>query len=448
MTREQLEEKRIEAARKMQDMCVYADDDKDKKNPLRFKDDYNKEEFSKLHEAHADYQEKLLALDEFDANKIPQVDTVPEVKVEADRRNISTDEMSAIMEAKKEAVGIWVKGDTMTPEQKEMLSAGMSISHGGNQRGAMEANISRTSDSGVLVDDILLSTFITRKRYIGSMFMYCDIENVTTGNQRKAPVIDLTTEIGNVYTPAGSEGFLAKRDPNYSQILVDTDVFTSDRIVLDWDAEQDSPLPLLASAMNTMDVRMRRCGMQTSYQGSAGIAGSLSANNKGVVEGVTMEQTGESGETDNVSWSTIWKAIGKLDPDYQMNAGIFMNHVTFNNIAGWTVSTTDDRPLFTPMVTDRVEGQNVPGAVGYLRGYPVFLIQAMPNMAANAEAILIGDPSTFKVYQSQGYTVYRVGSADLTSASQRADSLLGYQRWGHRNLQPADAWVKVKQAAS
>ena len=448
MTREQLEEKRIEAARKMQDMCVYADDDKDKKNPLRFKEVYDKDEFKKLHEAHADFQSKLIALDEFDANKIPQVDRVPEVKTEADRRNISLDEMSATVEAKKEAIGAWVEGQNLSLEQAHMLTAasGINIDHGGNEKGAMEANISRTSDSGVLVDDVMLSSFITRKRFIGSLFMYCDIENVTTGNQRKAPTIDLRTTIGNVYGQPASEGNLPQSDPGFGSILVDTNVFTSLRIVLDWDAEADSPLPLLAGALNTMDVRLRRCGMQTSYQGSAGISGTLSPQNKGVLEDITTEHDAATGENDNISWTTIWGAIGKLDPAYQMNAGIFMNHTTFNHIAGWTVSTSDDRPLFSPMVTDRIEGQNAPGAVGYLRGYPVYLIQAMPNLAAQANAIIIGDPSTFKIYQSQGYTVYRVGSADLTSASQRADSLLGYQRWGHRNLEP-DAWVKVKQAA-
>ena len=434
MTREQLEEKRVEAARKLQDMCVYADDDKHKKNPLRFKDDYNKEEFDKLHAAHADYQGKIIALDEFDAQKIPTVDAVPEVRVEADKRNISVDEMSAIVEAKKVALGKFAYGEALTPDEVKMMREGV------------QANVSRGSDGGVLVDDVLESSLITKRKRIVGMFQYADVRNVTSGNQIKVSNEDLQSTIGNVYGQPASEGNLPTDDPDYGQTLVDTDVFSSLRVPLDWDAEVDSPINLVGSITNTIRTRLDRTGMQTSYNGSAGIAGNLKANNKGLFEDITVEHDAASGENDNISWTTIWGAIGKIDPEYQMSAGIFMNHATFNHVAGWTVSTTDDRPLFTPMVTNGIEGGQDPNAVGYIRNFPVYLNQAMPGLAAQANAIVIGDPMTYRIYQSQGFTLYRIGSTDLTVVSQRADSFLGYQRWGHRLLLP-EAWVKIKQAA-
>ena len=323
MTKEELLRTRNEVVVQMRGMFEWSETNPDE--AVGIKDSYDEEKYKALNEQKEKHEAKLEAIDKVEA-KLPAIDKESNVVKMADRLNISTDHAANITLQNRLVMENILTNKPVDAAAREAV-AGFPSGYlsGLSENIQFQNNISR-ADNGVLFTDELSPEIVVKDAYVSSIADVCRRIPRSTGDQLKIDTVDLADDQGDVFAKPAGEGKYELQEPSFGQTIIDFDWFTSKRINLDWATMQDSPTPVRDTIIMAVRNRLRRTLMNTSTNGSAGIPGTLTANNKGFTEDVSLTQAAPTGSTTTISWEIIRAAIGMLDPLYAENAMVFMNN--------------------------------------------------------------------------------------------------------------------------
>ena len=461
MTLEELRKSRDESAAKVQ--AMFKRDDHQRLEPT---ETFDADERAK-HLAHIDdCDAKIEALVSEEARRA-DVDKNPAVKEYADKHNVSVDEASGVALRKKQALAGYVLGGAMMAKDRALLNgvgeyAARNVVNlkdpniGSWLPEDIRAEINRSSDGGVLVDDMLEGGMVVRLALIASIYDVASKFNVPTGNSIKVNTSNLAGEVGQFFSKpgkvVGNKNALdayAADNPTAAQVQIDFDLLTSGILDADWEVMADSANDIVGWLRQTAQFRIDQATAFATTDGDAGVVGNASANNHGFTEDVTNEITLPNGVsaadggplTTLIRWEDFETARAAIDPLYHMNLRVFMNYNTLSSLK--KLKDNEGRPLFVPSIS-----ADIGGRWGTILGMPIHLVQRLPNMTAGSNSIYVGDPSYYRVYEASGYTLFRVGATDVGNVSNRQDTFIAFKRYGGHLVDAGGAFVKIKQAAS
>jgi HK97 family phage major capsid protein len=172
-------------------------------------------------------------------------------------------------------------------------------------------------------------------------------------------------------------------------------------------------------------------------EASAYISGTGSGQPRGILtdvdgtDGVASVASGTSAAistaADAHSGRRLLDLRANVPPQYWSEASWLMNATTEEAVDN--LVDTAKRPLLL------LEGANLPpGAVGTIKGRPVFVDQFMADVAANSYSVLFGDFSGYLIAERAGLTVEVVN--DATTARQNLRILLARRRVGGTLSEP------------
>jgi len=225
----------------------------------------------------------------------------------------------------------------------------------------------------------------------GDIFNLVNVVNTETGAPLKYATSNDAASVMYEETEGTADSNSAE-DPVLSGALISSIGLSCPAILVSWAELQDSAFSIDGFVKNILGERYYRSLSSMIVNGStSGTVGSILA-------GVANASPVTSAANTTVTYTDIASLYGSLDPAYEQNASFAMNSTTRATLLGEV--DTLGRPLF---LNSPVAGA---GAFETLLGRPVKIIQALPNISANAYPILYGD---FK----KGYT-FRVVNPGLS----------------------------------
>jgi HK97 family phage major capsid protein len=198
-----------------------------------------------------------------------------------------------------------------------------------------------------------------------------------SGNPQKYATSNDTSSI--LYEEVeGTADANATQDPVLSGALVTSSLLSCPVILVGWAELQDSAFDITTFVKDILAKRYFRS------LSAMCVNGSTSGNVASILTGVAVAGTNiTSAVSATVSYVDIAALFGALDPAYIPNSTFVMNATTRGNLLGQV--NTLGNPIFTPSASVTAD------PFGSLLGRPVKLVQALPNIAAGAYPILLGD---------------------------------------------------------
>lgn len=282
---------------------------------------------------------------------------------------------------------------------------------GAEQRGLMEKyevrdqSVGTTTAGGYTVPQGFLEKLTDALKLYGGMLEASNVIDTESGALLPWPTADDTGNVGAIL----SENVAATtQDITFGQKSLSAFMYTSKIIKVSLQLLNDSAFDLNAWLPDKFAQRIGRAINAHFTNGTGG--GTQPA---GLVPGLTVGRTGAVGSTVSLG-STAAVAIAELielehsvDPAYRANAAYMLADSSVKVMR--KIVDTTGRPLWEQSLQR--------GVPSNFDGYPVYINQDMPVMAANAKSIAFGD---FK----QAYVIRRVqGVSTLRLAERYADAL-------------------------
>jgi HK97 family phage major capsid protein len=278
-------------------------------------------------------------------------------------------------------------------------------------------------------------------KYYGGLLEAADYIDTDTGQLMPYPTMNDTANSGeNIAESAtvmGATGGATEQDPSFGVFNFSGYMFDSGIVKLPMQLIQDSAFDIETWLTDALRVRM---GRRLNAQATNG-AGAGSSQLTGIATAAPVGSTAASATA--IAYNDLLNAEHAVDPAYRRNGtvGWMFNDQTFRAIKA--LVDGNGRPLFLAGGVTQGISERAPDT---LMGYPIFINQDLPNIAASASPMLFGN--------FQKYKIRRVGSAQMVRFNELfmvnlQVGFLIYQRFDG-NLIDAGTHpvVKVQMAAS
>lgn len=221
-----------------------------------------------------------------------------------------------------------------------------------------------------------------------------------TGNPLPWPTVNDTANMGQII---GVNTQVSEQDFAFSQVTFNAYIFSSNSVLIPLALIEDSYFDLDAFTARNLGIRLGRIVNHSMTVGTGGGTQPTGLVPAVVAAGNTI--VGAVGETTSVSYTDLVDLLHAVDPAYRSNpSSKFMFHDSTLK-ALRLLKDTAGRPLWQPGLTAGF-GQGFPETI---LDRPYVINNDMAVMAADANSILYGDLSKYKVRRvATGTTVMRL----------------------------------------
>lgn len=270
------------------------------------------------------------------------------------------------------------KGLTAKPEQNKALHMYLSKRELTPADIAVIQNAMSTAvgaEGGFTVQTEVARVVTEYLKAFGGMREVAEVISVQQGNPMNMPESDGTLEEGeivgeNVQASVGEITF-----SNVSHVMYK---FSSKSLALPWELIQDSGIDIVAFVLARLSTRIARVTNRMFTTGTG------TAQPFGVVNRASAGLVGAAGSATSVTYDQLVDLQHSLDPAYRNSAVFMFSDNTLRSVR--KIKDGQQRPIFVPGYETGVPG----GAPDQLLGKRIVINQHMPDMAANAKAILFG----------------------------------------------------------
>lgn len=259
----------------------------------------------------------------------------------------------------------------------------------------------------------------TRKKIIEAISTFSPVERwaevieTTTGEDLKLPKNDDT---GNEGAILQENVQITEQDMVFSEVTMGAFMYTSKLVRVSFQLLQDNVVDLESYLARKLGERVAR------VQARHFTVGTGSNQPDGFQPDATVGVTGATGQTDSVTYDDLVDLVSSIDEGYlDDSAAWHMNRNTLATIR--KIKDSAGRPLVQPDLRT--------GAPNSLLGFPIQVNPFIPDMAANAKAIIFGS-------LRQGYAIRRVRNLSLLHFKER---YLDYLQHGFAVYNRADGQV-------
>jgi HK97 family phage major capsid protein len=255
------------------------------------------------------------------------------------------------------------------------------------------------SQGGYLVPQGFEGQLVEAMKWFGGIAGTVSTIQTGTGNVLPWPTVNDTSNVGEII---GQNTAVSSQDIAFGQVLFNAYIFSSKLVKIPLALLQDSYFDLNAFTARQLGTRIGRI-LNTKLTVGAG-SGSNEPNGivtAAVAAGLTY--TVPTGGTTSVAYDDLVNLEHTVDPSYR-DAGKYMFHDSTLK-ALKKLKDTANRPLWQPALTASFGN----GAQPTILDHPYVINNDMAVMAANADSILFGDMSAYKVREVAGdVTVLRL----------------------------------------
>ena len=405
-----------------------------------------------------------------------------QAKLDADRRNISVDAAMGDRERQFRDHGLYVMHGRaalphMSKNGQDRYSKPFSLRRVTGDRNAIEegpngtivalgeadADFPTATDTapGAATDGVAIATLVgqdlfTRMKSASGPRSFATVTPALTGQPRVEPTMNDTAATGEFLNPTDSA---SDEDMQVGGRAMVFQVGSSKVTPFNWDWMQDTSIVRMVEKINALHaIRLNR------LFGAAMTKKSGKAKNNGYDDdmpiGVTLGNGG--GRATGVDIEGLRALVASVDPAYRIGpspmgddvtgrsgqgagmmegrAGFSCNDDTYLKIA--TLKDTQNRPL----LLDYDRGYAAGGMPTFL-GYPFWMNQFLPKMAANARSIAFGQHSNFQIYDVV-QMVETLRFVDSVYAKKRQTGLVTMIRCGWRLADDGDSIKVLVNAAN
>ena len=317
--------------------------------------------------------------------------------------------------APKNVFNKWVRGgwDGMSREEIQTVRNTMSTTTG--------------SEGGFTVPITVATTVADALKMYGGMRAVADIIRTSAGNDISYPTSNGTAEVGELIAQNVTA---TAADPVFGALTLSTYKFSSKIVAAPFELLQDTAVDMEAFIRQRIVDRLGRITNQFFTTGTG------TAQPNGIVTAASSGKVGLTGQTLTVIYDDLIDLIHSVDPAYRIAAGKvgFMMADSSVKVVR-KIKDTAGRPIWTPSY----DGGATPGLPDSLVGYPIFINQDMPVMAANAKSILFGNYSYYKIRDVLDLTLFRFTDSAYTKLGQ-----VGFLAWMRAGGQFVDVGGGVK----
>lgn len=284
----------------------------------------------------------------------------------------------------------------MDAEQRTLLG-----SYQGKQVGSVKAaQTLTTTGGGYTVPTGFSNQLEEAMKWFGGILGQVGEFTSETGAPLPWPTVNDTSNMGRIL---GVNTQVTETDLVFGQVTFNSYIFTSDSVLVPLALVEDSYFDLDAFIARALGTRLGRILNNKLTVGTGGGAQPLGIVPAAVAAANTV--VGVVGETTSVIYNDLVNLLHAVDPAYRSNpSSKFMFHDTTLK-ALRLLKDTAGRPLWQPGLTAGF-GQGFPETI---LDRPYVINSDMPVMAANADSILYGDLSKYKVRRvASGTTVLRL----------------------------------------
>ncbi len=213
------------------------------------------------------------------------------------------------------------------------------------------------------------------------------VVQTSTGADLPIPTANDTTNKG-VLLAENTQ--VTEQDPSFGQVVLSAYMYTSRLIRVSVQLLQDASFDIEAWLRERFAERLARITNEHFTTGTG-------VNQpQGVVTGATLGVTAASATS--VAYAELVDLVHSVDPAYRRNARFMFHDSTLRALKKLT--DTEGRPLWVPGVAVREPDT--------ILGHQFVINQDMPQIAANAKAILFGDFSKYYIRDVQNMVVLRL----------------------------------------
>lgn len=223
-----------------------------------------------------------------------------------------------------------------------------------------------------------------------------DVANVITTETGAALPWPTNDDTGNVGAILSENTQVTEQDVTLGQRSLGSYTYTSKLIRVSYQLLQDSAFNLENWLTGKLGQRLGRIH-NTHFTTGTG-----TAQPEGVQTNATTGVTGATGQTTSVTYADLIDLEHSVNQAYRGNGRFMFNDNTLASLR--KIVDADGRPLWQPSV--------VAGVASTINGKPYTVNDDMPDMAANAKAILFGD---FR----EGYVIRRVRGMQVLRLQER-----------------------------
>lgn len=273
--------------------------------------------------------------------------------------------------------------------------------------------VGTTTAGGFLVPPGYRTVLSETLKAYGGLINYANVIHTSTGNPLQWPTNDDTGNVGAILAENTSIG--SSVDVTLGSRTLGAYVYTSKLVLVSLQLLQDSAFDLDTWLPKKLGQRLGRAVAAHL------IAGTGTGQPTGITTNVTTGKTGLTGQTLTVIYDDLVDLEHSIDPAYRgPNCRYCMNDASLKVIR--KLKDTTGRPLWVPVPA--------PGFPSTVNGWPYFIDQGMPVMAANAKSILFGD---FNL----GFIVRQVLDVQMVRLTERYMDFLQVGFFGFQRLDAA-----------
>jgi HK97 family phage major capsid protein len=268
------------------------------------------------------------------------------------------------------------------------------------------------------------------KQYGGLLPLVTTIP-MASGVTMSFPTTDATSEEGEIVgqnAPSGSQ------DTTFGLATIDVYMFGSKSIAIPFQLLQDSMFDVDAYVQGLISMRIGRRFNRAIATGTG------TGEPFGIVPRAVVGKAAANGQTTSMTYDDFVDLEHSVDPIYRAapGAGYAMHDLSLRAVR--KIKDAQNRPIFSPGY--EADAMINGGAPDRLMGRPIYIVQEMPVMAANAKSILFGDYKKYVVRSVMDTTIFRMTDSAFTLKGQVG--FVAFKRGGG-NLIDAGGAVKAYQ---
>ena len=280
---------------------------------------------------------------------------------------------------------------------------------------SVRATMSTTTNSegGFTVQTDVASTVIDALKAYGGMRDAATVIRTAQGNTMQFPTSDGTSEVGELI---GQNTTATDADISFGSRSIVTYKYSSKVCPVPIELLQDSQVDVEAFVRQRLVTRLGRI-TNTHFTTGTG-----SSQPQGVVTGATVGVTAanSTSQVTSVTYASLIDLAHSVDPAYRNlgNCSFMMSDTAVRQVR--KILDGQSRPVFNPGYEVNVPG----GAPDRLLGYPIYVNQDVPVMAANARSIVFGDFRAYTIRDVMEVTMFRFTDSAYTKLGQ-----VGFLAW-------------------
>ena len=271
---------------------------------------------------------------------------------------------------------------------------------------------------GHLAPDVFHAQLMDKLKAFGGMRANCSVQSVGDGRKQLWPTTDSSSEEGEIIAETSSvalnTGASVDTNITFGIRSLEFDMYSSKIVLISRQLLQDSQVDLVAHLVPRISTRIARTQNKFFTIGSSTAAHKV----KGIADDAPEGASGATGQVATVKPADLLNLIHSIDPAYRVMSPKFMFHDnTLLKLKQMSIgrAATDLAPLWLPSIRE-----SEPDTI---YGYPYFINQHTPVMAASAKSIYFGDFTKYQILDAIGLQVYRFEDEYIFAKNQQVGFL-------------------------